>query len=149
MEPASSQGSTQPASQPTTQTQPSGNVVGKPVQINDTWTVTLNGVTTSKGTQFDAPKAGNTFLVVNVTLKNTSTSNQTVSSLLMFSLHDNTGQKYDEDITFGGSPDGAVAAGGIIRGSIAYEVPNNIHDFVLQCTPTLGSNDLAEWNVKI
>jgi len=142
------QQATQPVATPT-QAQAQGNVIGKPVQINDTWTVTLNSVSTSKGTDFNKPKSGNIFLVVNVTLKNTSTQNQTASSLTMFSLKDGTGQTYDQNVFQGKSPDGTVAAGGVIRGDIAYEVPTSIHNFTLQCTPSLGTNDLAEWAVKI
>lgn len=128
----------------------SNNVIGKPVVANDTWTVTLNSVTMSQGNNmFDVPKAGNTFLVFNVTLHNTSSQSQSTSSLTMFALKDSTGQTYSQNIIYGGSPDGTVVAGDVIRGNIAYEVPTSMHSFTFQFVPGMGSNDLAEWNVSI
>jgi len=138
-----------PATGNTPVTNTSPNSIGKPVVVNADWTVTLNKVSTSTGTEFDTPKAGNIFLVVNVTLQSTSGSTQNASSLGQWSLKDSTGQTYNQDITFGGAPDGTVAAGGKIRGSIAYEVPKSQHSFILQFVPDIGSTDLAEWNVKI
>ena len=127
----------------------SPNSIGKPVVVNADWTVTLNKVSTSTGTEFDMPKTGNVFLVVNVTLHNTSGSTQNASSLVQWSLKDTTGQTYNEDIGFGGEPGGTVAKGGLIRGNIAYEVPKSVHSFILQFVAGIGSNDLAEWNVNI
>jgi len=77
--------------------------------------VTVNSVKSSTGSEFDTPKAGDIFLVLNVTLKNTSSSAQSASSFIMFALKDATGQTYQEDITASGTPDGNVAAGSVIR----------------------------------
>lgn len=139
---------TQLPTSPPTQTSQT-NTIGKAVQVGDTWVVTLNKVSTSKGDELNVPKSGHTFLVVNVTLKNNSSSNQSASSLGMFSLKDSSGQTYNQSITFSGSPDGTVAAGGVVRGNIYYEVPASTHNYTLQFTPSLTSTDLAEWNVKI
>lgn len=128
---------------------PAGNTIGKPVVVNATWTVTLNRVSTSTGTEFDMPKAGNIFLVVNVTLQNTSGSTQNASTLGQWSLKDESGQTYTQDISYGSGPDGTVAAGGKIRGNIAYEVPKSVHTFTLQFVADIGSTDLAEWTVHI
>lgn len=122
--------------------------VGQSVQVGDTWVVTLNKVSTTSGDDINTPQSGNTFLVANVTLKNTSSDTQPASSLGMFSLKDNSGQTYEQTITFAGSPDGNVASEGVIRGNIYYEVPKSIHTYILQFTPDLSA-DLAEWNVKI
>ncbi len=129
--------------------QSSNNVIDKPVVANDTWTVTLNSVTMSQGNNmFDVPKAGNTFLVFNVTLHNTSSQNQSTSSLAMFALKDSTGQTYGQDIIYGGSPDGTVAAGDVIRGDIAFEVPQSMKTFTFQFKPDLIATDLVLWNVQ-
>jgi hypothetical protein len=125
------------------------NTIGKAVVVNADWTVTLNKVSTSKGTEFDTPKAGNIYLIVNVTLQNTSGQNQHVSTLAPWSLKDESGQTYTQDIFYGNGPDGTVAANGKIRGNIAYEVPKSVHNFILQFVPDLGGTDLAEWNVSI
>ncbi len=129
--------------------QPSNNVIGKPVIANDTWTVTLNSVAISHGNNmFDVPKAGNTFLVFNVTLHNTSSQNQSTSSLAMFALKDSTGQTYGQNIIYGGSPDGTVAASDVIRGDIAFEVPQSTKTFTFQFKPDLIATDLVQWNVQ-
>ncbi len=130
-----------------TQAQP--NTIRKPVVVNADWTVTLNNVSTSQGTQLDQPKAGHILLVVNVTLKNTSSAVQKASTLAQWALKDSTGQTYNQDILFGAGPDGTVGAGSVIRGNIAYEVPTSAHSFTLQFVPDIGSSDLAEWNVSI
>ncbi len=123
--------------------------IGTPVVVDSDWTVTLNSVKTNTGSQFDQPKAGNIFLVVNVTLHNTSSTTQPASTAIQWSLKDSTGQTYNQDITFGGGPDGTIAAGGLLRGNIAYEVPKSVHSFILQFVAGIGSKDLAEWNVSI
>ncbi len=152
---ALNQTSTQVAQLPTTQptskssTQPQTKV-GVPFVVNDTWTVTVNKMSTNQGDNLlNTPKAGNIYLVVNVTLKNTSSQNHGASSLGMFSLKDSTGQTYNQNIAFGHSPDGQVAAGSLVRGDIAYEVPMSMHSFILQFVPSLGSSDLTEWNLTI
>jgi hypothetical protein len=63
--------------------------------------------------------------VIGITFKNISSQEQDLSSLLQLSLHDATGQTYDETVvTFSsGSPDGKVEAGSLLRGEVDYEVP--------------------------
>jgi len=134
---------------PTDTPTPAPNSIGQPVVVNADWTVTLNKVFKSTGDSFNTPKAGYIYLVVNVTLLNTSGQNQTASTLAQWSLKDESGQTYEQDIFFSGSPDGSVRDGGKIRGNITYEVPKSIHRFILQFVPDIGATDLAEWNVSI
>jgi Domain of unknown function (DUF4352) len=125
------------------------NTVGKPVQVVD-WLVKINSVKTSKGSEFSLPKSGNTYLVVDVTVKNTSSTNQDVSSLGMFNLKDSTGQQYTETLTdFAKPPDGAVTPGSLLRGQIAYEVPLSEHTFTFSFESNLTGNDITEWHVTI
>lgn len=94
------------------------------VKVGDTWQLNINSVKSSPGQDFSTPKSGNVFLLIDVTLKNLSSQEQNVSSLLMFHLKDDTGQTYTEAITgFTTSPNGKLEAGGLLRGTIAYEVP--------------------------
>src|SRR5579863_9254746 len=58
--------------------------VGDQVSVGGIYTVTVNSAQTHAATDFDQPAAGNTYLVINVTLKNTSSSEQNLSSLLQF-----------------------------------------------------------------
>src|SRR5579859_2807228 len=110
---------TQPANHPTPTSQPQSSThnVGEVVVVDSTWTVTVNSVKTSIGDQFSTPKSGDVFIIVDVTIKNTSSSNQNVSSFLSFTFKDSTGQAYTEAITdFNKAPDGTIIPGDILRG---------------------------------
>jgi Domain of unknown function (DUF4352) len=129
---------------------------GSPVVVSDTWTVTVNSAKTSQGTDFDMPKPGDTFLVVNVTVKNTTAQTQLLSSMYNFTLKDSTGQSYNEDGGCGSSPDygtpamheGNIAAGDQTRGTIAYEVPATLHAFTLQFMDGM-TDDMVQWSLRI
>ena len=127
--------------------QSSSSTSGQTIVVNTNWTVTLKSVHTSNGAASNTPKPGDIFLIVNVTLKNTSSSTQLVSSLVMFALKDSTGHGYQEDIAVAGTPDGAVVAGHSIRGKITYEVPASMHNFTLQFTPIPGGSSVAKWPI--
>jgi hypothetical protein len=115
------------------------------------WQVTVNGTSIGQGNEFEQPKAGNQYLVVHVTLKNTSGQTQTASSMLMWALKDSAGQTYNETIltTAKASPDGKVADNGVLAGDLVYEVPTTVHNYTVQFTPDLGGDTLVEWNLSI
>src|SRR5260221_3406476 len=83
----------------TSNTSSSTHSIGQAV-TSGTWDVTVNTVSTSHGSGLIVPKAGNVFIVINVTLKNTDASAQPASSLPMFALKDSSGQTYNQDITY-------------------------------------------------
>src|SRR6266851_8370901 len=150
------QAPTQTATPPTSQAtqaataKPATPTLGKPWIADATWTVTVNGATTSHGDSFTSPAAGHIFVIVDVTLKNTSTDNQAVSSLIMFSLKDSTGQAYDPAFLSGTkAPDGTISAGSLLRGQLAYDVPTSQHTFTFGFQPGLSGSELVEWIVKI
>jgi hypothetical protein len=143
-QPASTGQPQQPMAKPT---QPSANTIGKAVQVGDTWVVTVNSVKTSQGTEFITPKSGDTFVVIDVTLKNISASVQHASGLIQWSLRDDSGQRMQVSL-MGSDPGGTVTAGNLVRGQLSYEVPVNQHHFVLQFVPDF-SGDVAEWNVTV
>jgi hypothetical protein len=137
---------TQPTQPPVTQV-PQSNTIGAPVQVGDTWIVTVNSVKTSQGTEFITPKSGDTFLVIDVTLKNISASVQHASGLMQWSLRDDSGQRMQVSL-MGSDPGGTVTAGNLVRGQLSYEVPVDQHHFLLQFVPDF-SEDIAEWDVKV
>ncbi|HLG78326.1 MAG TPA: DUF4352 domain-containing protein [Ktedonobacteraceae bacterium] len=148
---ATQPGQTQPTAAPTQSSSSSGmHKVGDVVTIGG-WQITVNGVKTSQGDEFNQPHAGNTFLLVDVTAVNQTGQAQTFSSLISFTLKDSTGQKYDEtiDTAAPSSPDGNVAAGGKLRGTLAYEVPLSQHSFELDFTPDFTSTDVATWSLSV
>jgi hypothetical protein len=69
--------------------------VGDQVKVGDTFVVTVNSFKTNPGDDIFKPKSGNQFVVVDVTLKNVGSKEQDNSSLLQFTLKDETGQKYN------------------------------------------------------
>jgi len=132
-------------------TSSSTHKVGDAVVI-DGWTVTLNSAkTSSTGTVISQPKAGNQFLLVDVTVENNTGKSQPVSSLIQFALKDASGQGYNEALgsSDAKTPDGTLANGSKLRGTIGYEVPKSGSGFELDFTPTLGSTDQVVWNFSV
>ncbi len=124
--------------------------VGDHVAVGDTYMVTVNSVKTSQGDAVFKPKSGHTFLIVDVTVKNTSSEEQTLSTLLQFTLKDSTGQKYDETFTADTTPpDGKIATGDQVKGQMAYEVPKSQHDFTLAFEADILSSGQTIWDLHV
>lgn len=102
--------------------------VGDVIKIGDL-SLTINSVATPKGNQFSKPRAGQHFVVVDLTIANLGTKEATISALLQMALKDASGQKYDVDLMAttaakGALPDGKLAAGEKLRGQVGYQVPS-------------------------
>ncbi|GER82472.1 MAG: DUF4352 domain-containing protein [Thermogemmatispora sp.] len=125
--------------------------VGQVVKVGNTWQVTVLGVKTSSGDEFNQPKAGDTFLLIDVSLKNLSSSEQSVSSVMNFTLRDSSGQQMDFTIVTSApkTPDGKVEAGGQIRGTLAYEVPLSEHHYTLAFVSDLLESGQTIWDITI
>ncbi len=125
--------------------------VGDQVKVGDTWVVTVNSAKLHGPTEIDQPKAGDTYLVIDITFKNVSSQEQNLSSLLQLSLKDSTGQTYDETIVsfVSGSPDGKVAAGDLLRGQVVYEVPQAQKSFTLAFESDITSGGQTIWDINI
>jgi hypothetical protein len=134
---------------PTTVTTTGNAKVGQTVQAGANYAVTVNSVQTSMGDSVFHPKAGNIYLVIDVTVKNTSSSPQVVSSLVNFELQDSTGQKYTEAFTDIGTPpdETALQPGKLIRGQLIYEVPTSMHQFTMSFNDLLGNGSQASWDI--
>jgi len=126
------------------------NTIGKAVQVGNTWVVTVNNVKTSPGDDVTKPKSGNIFIIVDVTVKNISSSSETVSSLLMFNLQNATGQQYAEVFTgFTNPPDATVTPNSVLQGQLVYEVPSTDHTFTFAFQSDSGGSDITKWNVTV
>ena len=113
--------------------------VGDQVALNDV-VVTFNGVTESRGTEFNRPGDGNVFLVCEFTIENNSAQDVNVSSMLCF-------EAYVDDYTASMSLsamvldankaqlDGTVAAGKKMNGIIGYEVSSEWKELEVRFTP--------------
>lgn len=120
-------------------------------QSSGPWAITINSVSTSQGDQYDTPKAGDTYLLVNFTGKNTGSSNLDMSPIY-FTLRDEQGNSYDiAYITVPHDPRGTVVAGQQIRGDLSYEVPQAIHQFILQFdSPTdFDNSQVVQWYLSV
>lgn len=131
----------------TTQPANTHHKLNESVSVDAIWQVTVNSVKTSQGSDFTSPKSGNTFLLISVSMKNISGSQQTASTIIQWSLRDATGQKYDETIVSGTTgPEGNVAAGDPLIGTLAYEVPTATKTFVLDFVSSIGGQQVS-WDI--
>lgn len=124
--------------------------VGDQVKVGDTYIVTVNSVKTSSGSSYFKPKSGDTFVVVDVTVKNVSKDEQTISSVLNFGFKDATGQDYDEAISnIGKPPDGKVEPGSLLRGQLTYEVPKTQKAFAFSFEGDIISGGQTIWDLSV
>ena len=80
----------QPTTPPVTPT--SSSDIGVSLSSGN-WLATVNSVKSSQGSQYVPPKAGNIYLLINATMKDTDVSNHTIS-IIAFSLRDDQGNSY-------------------------------------------------------
>ena len=114
---------------------------GDIVEIGD-FTLVVNGVESSTGSDFVKPAEGNEFVIVDLTLENKRDESVAVSSLLQMSLKDATGQIYAVNLlasTAGGgtTPDGELAAGEKLRGQVGFEVPSDAEGLLFVFDPNI------------
>lgn len=108
--------------------QPTNNV-GDVIALGTT-TLTVNEVLYPAGDQFNKPKAGNKFLVIDLTIENKGTTAISVSTLLQMWLKDSVSQKHAVDLmasvaSGGTSPDGEIAPNEKLRGQVGFQIPEN------------------------
>jgi hypothetical protein len=100
--------------------------VGDLVELGD-WRVRVHGLTDPvQGTEFLQPADGARWVAVDVEVTNASDQAEAVSSMLCFQLVDDQNRTFNQTVTGASSaatPDGDVAAGASLRGSVEYEVP--------------------------
>ena len=122
--------------------------VGQSATSGD-WKVTVESVSTSAGDDLDTPKSGDQYLLIKVSETYTGSDQGNASSLLQFTLRDTNGQSYTETILASGatSPDGTVASGSKVAGTLAYEVPTATKDFQLSYEGSLG-DDAVIYDIK-
>ena len=114
-----------------------------------TWTITINSVKTDPGGQYDSPKAGDTYLVIDVTAVNNDSKTDQFSSFIAFNLKDSTGQQYTQSFaSIGTLPDGEVAPGDKVRGQIPFEIPQSQHSFTLSYQPDFASDNTFFWKLS-
>ncbi len=116
-----------------TSSQPSAQTtykVGDQIKLGDS-VITVNSVSYSQGGQFTSPSAGNKWVDLNITIQNTSSSQQYVTTLGQMFVRDAQGNSYqisstDKTITdINNRLDGAIIANSKRTGWVGFEVPKN------------------------
>lgn len=141
------------SSQSTTQGSSTTYKVGQTVSVGNTWQIVVEKVNVNSGSGYSTPqKASDVFLEITISAKNITSQEQTMSSLLQWSLQDSTGQKYNESITdtsAGSTLDGKVEASQPLKGVIVYEVPKSIKSFTLSFQNDIISAGQTLWNINV
>jgi hypothetical protein len=138
-----------PSPAPTTQTPsptPAGpHRVGQAVTVPG-WQITIVSAKTASTIGLIAPaQHTDTFLIVQVTLRNTSRVEATAASISFYCLGVD-GTKYALVATDAPSIDGQIAAGQAASGQLTYEVPASAKQFTLQYRSDVGAV-LAAWQL--
>ena len=125
--------------------------VGDIVKVGDIQIV-INEVKEIPATDLFKPADGNKFIIIDVTMENIGSSDHAASSLMEFTLKDDTGQQYSESISAdtvsgGKSPNGSIIPGDKLRGQIGYEIPISAKGFVLTYTNGLFNAVRAQFDL--
>lgn len=123
--------------------------VGEEVKLGNNVLI-VNSVEKSNGSEWDKPKEGNEFVVVDVTIKNGGSSEISYNPF-DFKMQNSKGQITDQAITTinidTSLNSGNLAAGGEISGTIAFEQPVGDEALVLKYKANMFSN--KEIKVKL
>lgn len=104
----------------------------------------VNGVRSSKDGVVKI-NDGYKYLYIDITVENVGVKEESVSSIMQFSLKDKEGREQEMSISGDskGSMDGPVPAGGRLNGEIAYEVLETLRSAELQIKGDLFSSGIA------
>ena len=96
------------------------------------------------GNQFLKPESGNQYVKIDVTIKNNTDDSIDVSSY-EFKILDSNGVYHDTNYILNNSLSSTkVAKGGVLSGSISFEVPKNDNELKLVYTPSFWSDENVE-----
>jgi len=126
---------------------PPGQPIGATQKVGDA-EVTVNGVRESQGNEYLRPGAGNKWVFVDVSARNTGSDPYTLSSVLQCRLRDSEGRDYFVII---GPPiaapfDGMMPVEGAIEGEVPFEVPSSATGLVFVFGQVFGSGR-ASWSL--
>ncbi len=141
---------TAPAQQ-ATQEQPQSFKVGDQIKIGDS-VVTVNKVEYSQGGQYTHPAEGNEWVNLNITIENTGTSQQYVTTMGQMYVRDGGSNSYQVAVTNktlenpGFGLDGAVIAKSKRTGWVGFEIPKTAKELQFQYNGSIfgGGNILVD-----
>ena len=123
--------------------------VGETVNVGDTWQITI--VSAKNGGTASYLKAGQVFLDIAVKAKNISSSEQTMSSLVLWTVRDTEGNIYTPgyDTNAGSSLNGKVEAGQPLQGSLTFVVSGTVHQYILLFEANFTSPGQTIWDIQV
>lgn len=116
--------------------------IGDKIQLGDS-IVTVNSASFSQGSEFAKPSTGNKYINLNITIKNTGSTQQYITTLGQMFLRDADGNSYQISVTdkiienINKSLDGAVIANSKRTGWVGFEIPNNTKGLQFQYNGSL------------
>lgn len=123
--------------------------LGEEVKLGDSILI-VNTVEKSAGSEWDKPKSGNEYVIVNVTIKNAGDSEISYNPY-DFSMQNSQGQITDSSFTMIDSDtslsSGSLASGGEITGTISFEQPIDDEGLILKYSTNIFSS--KEVKVKL
>lgn len=145
-------GATEPAAEEATEPEEPDVLnlsIGDTAKVGDA-EVTVHGFRTGTGNEIVSPAAGSVWIIVDATVRNTGDDAYNLSSLLQTAVRDSGGREYD--VTIGptdlqGQLDGTIPPGDILRGEVAFEVPENATGLQFVFSQAIGEEQ-ARWNLQ-
>lgn len=126
---------------------PPGQPIGTTQKVGDA-EVTVHGVRESQGDDLLTPSAGNKWVIVDVSARNTGNDPYTLSSVLQCRLRDAEGRDYFVIIGphIAASFDGMMPVDGVIAGEAPFEVPSSASGLVFVFGQVFGTSR-ASWTL--
>lgn len=142
-------GSNGTAAQSNTDNQPKNTTykVGDKIKMGDV-ILTVNSVETSQGGQYTNPSQGNQWIDLNLTIENTGSTQQFITTLGQMFVLDDKNNQFQVSVTDKalqnpgsiGGLDGAVIAGAKKTGWVGFEVPKTAKGLKLQYNASFYNN---------
>jgi hypothetical protein len=125
--------------------------VGQTVKVGipAIWQITITKAVLTKGGQYDQPPAGTQYLVLSLSLKNVSSTEQSFYGFM--TLRDPQGQSMNFSYvsTAAQMPQGKVEAGGPLQGDLTYSVPTGVHSFTLSYEISPADPGQTIWDIHV
>ncbi len=121
--------------------------VGQTVKVGNTWQLTIRKVQNDGSATYLEP--GQIFLLVQVKAVNISSTEQTMSSLLSWTIRDSEGNTYKTgyDINVTHSLDGKVEAGQPLQGSLTFIGDAKVHQYQLFFENNFLAQGQTVWDI--
>jgi hypothetical protein len=123
--------------------------VGQTVNVGNIWQIII--VSAKNGGTASYLKPDQVFLNIFVKAKNISSSEQTMSSLGLWTVRDTDGNIYQPgyDPNAGSALDGKVEAGQPLQGSLTFVVSEKIHQYILLFEADFISPGQTIWDIHV